>query len=74
LHLLLDLGFLAGGVVRLGVAAQIIEMEFRTNSTNLNIPKYNFIIEFYLHWLLPSRLRSSDWLVMVISAYFLSLL
>jgi hypothetical protein len=74
LHLLLDLGFLAGGVVRLGVAAQVIKREFSTNLTNSNLPKFNFIIEFYLHWLLPSRLRSSDWLVTVISAYLLSLL
>ena len=73
LHLLLDLGFLAGGVVRLGIAAKVIKREFSTNSTNLNLPKYYFIFEFYLHWLLPSRLRSSDWLVMVISAYLLSL-
>ena len=69
LEFLLDLRFLAGGVVRLGIATKVIKREFSTNSTNLNLPKYNFIIEFYLHWLLPSRLRSSDWLVTVISAY-----
>ncbi len=73
LEFLLDLRFLAGGVVRLGVAAQVTKREFSTNSTNLNIPKLNFIIEFYLHWLLPSRLRSSDWLVTMMSAYLLSL-
>ena len=39
LEFLLDLGFLAGGVVRLGVAAKVINREFSTNSTNLNIPK-----------------------------------
>ena len=74
LEFLLDLRFLAGGVVRLGVAAKVIKREFSTNLTNFNLPKYYFIIEFYLHWLLPSRLRSSDWLVMVMSAYLLSLL
>ena len=74
LEFLLDLRFLAGGVVRLGAAAKVIKREFSTNSTNLNLPKYYFIFEFYLHWLLPSRLRSSDWLVTVISAYLLSLL
>ena len=40
LHLLLDLRFLTGGVVRLGVAAQVIKREF---STNLNLPKYYFL-------------------------------
>ena len=42
LHLLLDLGFLTGGVVRLGVAAQVIKREFSTNLTNLNLPKFHF--------------------------------
>ena len=39
---LLLLGFLTGGVVRLGVAAQVIKREFSTNLTNLNLPNFHF--------------------------------
>ena len=69
LHLLLHLGLFTGGVIRSGIAVTYTQSKTSLECV-LEIENEELM---YLHLLLPSRLRSSDWLTMVIPAYLLSL-
>ena len=61
-ELLLFLCLFTGRVVRLGVAIRTFgQLEKKREDEKVTMTHF--------HWLLPSKLRSSDWLVTVISGY-----